>query len=198
MQREIAGQRARPIAPGCPGRRILSAYLDGEVEQPWEDALRSHVGSCGDCRRSLLGFERVQSLLAGGPEPDAEEARERVRRKLVAAAEWRGPVSVWQRHVSLPLPVVGLAATVILLLCVSLFASLSRSSLGLMSIKTAPSGLREVQITASAKQLEQILKTLEMDDAAKEEVIRLPAKTSFGKVNQPAFFRERDLGVRKP
>jgi hypothetical protein len=189
-------QIRRPYA-GCPDTPVLSAYLDGEVERPWSENLRVHVAQCSACRERLERLRWVQDLMKAAPEPDAASSLEKVHGKLLVAAEWQRPLSLWQRQVAFPMPVVAMAAVLFLFLGVSLLLSLSRPDVGLMSIKSAPSGGTEVQISASPRDLEKLLLSLEKVGGAEEEVIKLPSDKQFNRLSPPIFIKEKDLPERK-
>jgi len=185
----------RPNA-GCPDTPVLSAYLDGEVEQPWSEGLRVHVSGCEDCRRRLEDLQKVHDLLNTAPEPDVESSLERVRERLLKSADWRKP-SLWQRQVAFPMPVVAMAAVLFLFLGASLILSLSKPNMGLVRIKSAPSGGTEVQISASPHDLEKLLLSLEKGSGSEEEVVKLPSDKRFNRLSAPIFIKETDLAERK-
>lgn len=185
----------RPYA-GCPDTPVLSAYLDGEIEQPWAEVIRVHVEECGACGERLERLRWVRDAMTAAPAPDAAPSLEKVRGRL-SAAQWQKPSSIWQRQVAFPMPVVAMAAVLFVFLGTSLVLSLSRDNVGLVRIKSAPSGVTEVQISASPRDLEKLLLSLEKGTAAEEEVIRLPSDQLFNRLSAPLFIKEKDLTERK-
>ena len=131
----------------CPDREILSAWLDGEIDSPWDRALEEHVGSCPDCRARLERLEGVRRSLLESPMPDWRPAMERVRSSLVSrglASEKTAPV--WRRRVSLPVPLAVAAALLVMVLAGALAVSVVRSSFGLVRITRQGSGGTEIRI----------------------------------------------------
>jgi anti-sigma factor (TIGR02949 family) len=84
---------------GCDAfRRLVSAYLDGELVEEDRVAFEAHVGGCAACQRSLDDEREVVDALqrAARPIPPApHELRQRVDRMLAEAQRPTGPVSRW-------------------------------------------------------------------------------------------------------
>ena len=43
----------------CPNMELHSAFLDGEIANPWYDEIKTHVEACPDCKAHV---ERLQSI----------------------------------------------------------------------------------------------------------------------------------------
>ena len=43
----------------CPNMELQSAFLDGEIANPWYDEIKTHVEACPDCKAHV---ERLQSI----------------------------------------------------------------------------------------------------------------------------------------
>jgi len=84
---------------GCDAfRRLVSAYLDGELVEEDRVAFEAHVGGCEACQRSLDDEREVVDALqrAARPVPSApNELRARVDRMLAEAQRPTGPASRW-------------------------------------------------------------------------------------------------------
>ena len=183
----------------CPDREILSAWLDGEIDAPWDRALEEHVSSCPDCRTRLERLEVVRRSLLEAPVPDWRPAMERVRSSLVSRGLARVPaVPAWRRRVSLPLPAAAAAAVLILLLAGALAVSVVRSSIGMVRITRRGSSGMEIRIAAPVGDLESLLRSIDGGTGAPEDVIRLPKDVRLVPVGEPLMGRENDFPRRKP
>jgi anti-sigma factor RsiW len=182
----------------CPDREILSAWLDGEIDAPWDRALEEHVGSCPDCRARLERLEAVRRSLLEAPVPDWRPAMERVRSSLVSrgfASEKAAPV--WRRRVSLPMPLAVAAALLVMVLAGALAVSVIRSSFGVVRITRQGSGGTEIRIAASVSDLESLLRSVDEDAGSLEGVITLPKDVQLLPVGQPLMGKEAEFSRRK-
>lgn len=67
-----------------PDEGLIRAFLDGEMDEPEEQALRKHLDTCVACRQDLEAQERAwgeasRALLLLDREPDLVEARNRIQ-----------------------------------------------------------------------------------------------------------------------
>jgi anti-sigma factor (TIGR02949 family) len=105
---------------GCDSfRRLVSAYLDGELVEEDRVAFEAHVSGCPACQRSLDDEREVVDALqrAARPVPPAPDAlRARVDRMLSEAQRPSGPVSRWGAPlvVAASIVAVGLVAAALL------------------------------------------------------------------------------------
>jgi anti-sigma factor RsiW len=183
----------------CPDRQILSAWLDGEIDAPWDGALEEHVGSCPDCRARLERLEAVRRSLLEAPEPDWRPAMERVRSSLVSrglAAERTAPV--WHRRVSLPVPLAAAAVLLVLVLAGALAVAVVRSSYGMVRITRQGSSGMEIRIAAPVSDLESLLQSIDANAGSLEDVIMLPKNVPLLSVGQPLMGKETEFSRRKP
>src|SRR6266540_2535065 len=100
-------------------RELLSAYLDGEVDQDVRSSIERHLSTCDSCRALLGDFRSVAAAAAREtPPPVPGDLRLRVRRALDAQstprptgfAGWLGPYRL------------GLAAAAAVVLVIGLWA----------------------------------------------------------------------------
>ena len=63
----------------CPDNGILSAYLDGEIDAPWNKAIAEHLASCDLCRAVFRRLEETHRVLQSDEAPEWTEAMDRVR-----------------------------------------------------------------------------------------------------------------------
>ena len=123
----------------CPDREILSLYYDRELPSPWKEKLELHLESCTSCREIMQGYKNLGILLK---EEEKESriisAMERVYEKLPQSrtdlisesvpdglpdinirrksARKSFPVSLlWNRSVSLPMPIAAGALIIFLM-----------------------------------------------------------------------------------
>ncbi len=178
----------------CPDLETLSAYLDGEVEEPWNLKIGQHLGECSACRQKLAELQQLGRLLREDPQPDYRDALARLHSRLyMRELKKVYRVPVWKKKVVVPLPVAAAAAAVVLLLGVSTFFLSFRHDYRYMSIRTQPSGTTEVKITAPIQDLEHLLKSLDRDASKQEFIIRLPNEPKFSVMGEPEIVREADF-----
>jgi len=170
----------------CPDRQIISAYLDGEIESPWDTAIAEHLTSCQACRSLHARLAETRRILKEEPVADWHTPMERVRRALRARTlpRRREPL-VWERRLSVPLPIAAAAAALVLFLGITLVATQLRPRIGLVRITKAPAGGTEIQISAPISELETLLKSVGAEDTAREDVILLPKNVRLLPVGEP-------------
>lgn len=111
----------------------VSAYIDRELPDHDAETLFKHLGVCGSCRKVLSDALEVRSgLREQEPLLAPEELDENVLRIVRSRRDWQPdrdavPGSIWQRRLSLRVPVVAVAASVLV------FVSLIVSSIWLES-----------------------------------------------------------------
>jgi anti-sigma factor RsiW len=169
----------------CPDREILSAYLDGEVESPWSREIEGHLAGCESCRLRFARMEETRRILQREGMGNWRAPMERVRRHLMARSMQRQPdPPIWKRRLSIPVPLVGIAALVVLCLGISLAYTVFRNEMGTVRITKAPAGGTEIQIAAPVEDLEFLLKSMDTQDSA-QDVIKLPKKFRLMPVGEP-------------
>ncbi len=183
----------------CPDREILSAYLDGEVEPPWDRGIEVHLLGCDSCRVRLARLEETRRLLAVDPLPDIQAPMERVRRSLLAQSVRRPAVlPFWKRSLAVPAPLAATAVALVLLLSAFLVVSLVRSNIGMVRITKGPSGGTEIQIAAPIGNLETLLKSVDTPDSSREDVIKLPKSFRLMPIGEPRMGKAADFLRKKP
>jgi hypothetical protein len=173
----------------CPSGDTLSAFVDGEVQAPWDRLLAQHLQSCPACLATVSRLRRLRELLAADPMPEPRpepkplpEGRQRIR-----------PVGVWKRRIALPVPAAAAAALAILALGVTLALVAGRTTLPWMSIRHGPTGTTEVIVAAPIDDLEQLLRTLDQPPQTSGLLIRLPADSQLIMMGEPQLVREADF-----
>jgi predicted anti-sigma-YlaC factor YlaD len=170
----------------CPDRQIISAYLDGEIESPWDTAIAEHLASCQRCGLLYGRLTEISHTLREEPLTDWRAPMERVHLALRSQTPPRPrEPSVWERRVTIPLPVAALAAALVLFFGVTLAVTQLRPRIGLVRITKAPAGGTEIQISAPISQLETLLKSVGAEDTTREDVILLPKNVRLLPVGEP-------------
>jgi len=170
----------------CPDREIISAYLDGEIEAPWNAAIAEHLASCPACASLHAGLTETGRILREEQLADWRAPMERVRRALRShIPPQRREVPLWERKVSISLPMAALTAALLLFLGATLVVTQLRPRVGLVRITKAPAGGTEIQISAPISELETLLKSVGAQDAAREDVILLPKNIRLLPVGEP-------------
>ncbi|HTO22549.1 MAG TPA: zf-HC2 domain-containing protein [Spirochaetia bacterium] len=183
----------------CPDREILSAYFDGEVSDPWARQIAEHVSGCGSCRAWLAGLDGTRRVLAEERLLEWRAPMERVRRRILAHHPVERPrVSIWRRQMTLPVPVAGLAAALLLILGISLAVVSTRQDLGYIRITQAPAGGTEYQFAVPYDKVEALLKSVGGSDAAIESVMTIPKNVKLVPVGQPRMGKADEFPRKKP
>jgi len=169
----------------CPDRHLISAYLDGEIERPWDTAVAEHLASCQACRLLYNKLAEASRALRTETLDDVRAPMERVRVALRSRTPPQPGPSVWERKVSVPLPLAALAAALVLFLGVTFAVTQLRPKVGLVRITKAPAGGTEIQISAPISELETLLKSVGAEDSAREDVILLPKNVRLLPVGEP-------------
>ncbi|GHT83778.1 hypothetical protein FACS1894137_05840 [Spirochaetia bacterium] len=182
----------------CPDPQMLSLYYDGELPSPWKEKLEVHLAVCVPCRERLEQFRLLSGTLGNKPAgvsgaPGLSERRERVWQRLNAPVDtvrvWDAPVRVWNRSVSIPLPLVAAAAALIFAFGVFFIR-------GGRTVSPADSSLAavEMQTMVPVSDLNGVLQYLGNDDSPDIVIIRLPESRSFMSSGEPAIIRAADYG----
>ncbi|MGO8695164.1 MAG: anti-sigma factor family protein [Rectinemataceae bacterium] len=185
----------------CPDRELLSAYVDGEVPEPWNGRLAGHIAHCDACTkvveavRSLSLRIQATDLSAEGLDESAVLTRMGSRLDEALAARGKGErpapsTELWRRRVALPLPAAAAAALVVAaLLALAISGGFSFSRRGAPALAAA-SQLGQIQATAAAAELpaagnsqnvnmDDLLRYLDSKNDQAALTIRLPSGASF-------------------
>jgi len=178
----------------CPDREILSAYMDGEIGEPWNRAIAEHVKSCARCQEQYAQLERTRQVLQAEPLLDWEEPMERVRRAIISGVPpVQGQAPVWRRQMLVPVPVAAFAAILVLGLGIALAVSMGRANIGFVRITKAPAGGTEYQFAIPADKVEALLKSVGGMDSGAEAVMTLPKHVRLIPVGEPRMGKEAEF-----
>jgi anti-sigma factor RsiW len=174
---------------------MLSLYYDGELPSPWKEKLETHLRECAPCRSRLEQFRQLSGTLEGGPSVDEPSVcRERVWQRLNSPADTI-PLQrnrIWNRSVSVPLPLLAAAAALILAFGVFFVRSGQ-------TVTPADSALAvlDMQTIVPVSDLNGVLQYLGNDDSPDIVIIRLPESRSFMSSGEPAMIRAAEYGGGK-
>ncbi|HUW41076.1 MAG TPA: zf-HC2 domain-containing protein [Rectinemataceae bacterium] len=197
----------------CPDRELLSAYVDGEVPEPWNGRLEGHIADCEACAKAVDGFRALSARIrsAGAEGFDESAALSRMRARMEAALSARGEPALphrsaaprhsaefWRRRVALPLPAAAAAAVaVIALLALTLSGSFTTLRSAAPALAAAPQ-TGPIQAMATAAELpppgggqtismDELLRYLESKNGQAALTIRLPSGASFDNSGTPVI-----------
>ena len=182
----------------CPEHEILSAYIDGEVPSPWDKQIEKHMLSCNTCAEKLESYKNLKNILLQDSEPDYRLPMQKVWDKITQVRKniYQFKKHIWQRKVSIPIPFVAIAATLVICIgFISVFNTMKPdpSSVNIITHKEDGS-MTEVNITAKdAEEIEALLKALEDNNAPNEVIIRLPEGSNEFQVGEPELLRAIDF-----
>jgi hypothetical protein len=179
----------------CPDKQILSAYIDGEIGQPWKKNIDQHISHCPSCKKTLKFYRSLRQFVQNKEVSDEKESRQRVWNRLNFTYKQQSVKahSFWFKRVSLPLPAAGIAAMLLCIFGISTLYFFTQSQFSIMRITTEPSGITEIQVSAPAEDLEMLLKSLDNTNFQREVQIQLPEGSEFYIQGEPVLLRAEDI-----
>jgi anti-sigma factor RsiW len=195
----------------CPDRDLVSAYVDGEVPNPWKKRLEEHFASCSKCAALAVRYRELgQALRAEFSDTAAfvaAEERNRVKldsllasvpegsaRGLRRAAALRDEVPrLRNRAISLPIPIAAAAAMLVLLLGGTTAALALRMNAKGSAVQAAvASGVIALPAKEQARpaSMDELLRYLDSSDGQITLTINLPSSTTFGSAGKPVIMRQ--------
>jgi anti-sigma factor RsiW len=172
----------------CLDNELISAYMDGEVPQPWNDKIRNHLADCPECRDKAERYRQVDALISRSNQISEHQVaaskscvKERIQEQLSYTNRERK--SVWNKTVSVPIPLA--AAAVILMLMLAGFLTL----IGVSGTQTPHLG-DNLNITLNPEDVEALLKALQTHEG--EIVIELPEEPEFRYLSEPELIKAAD------
>lgn len=179
-----------------PDRTVLSAYLDGEVAEPFATAIRESIDADPDVRRDYEELVELRERLTVEPSTSIDESMRRSWGVISARIEAgsgaprlrpRGSQPVWRRAVALPLPALAAAALVVLALVGVLVWSLLPARPDAGEYLTRGNNV-DVTIRVDGAEMEQVLQWLVDRNMLGEISIQLPEQ-QFQIVGEPVFVK---------
>jgi anti-sigma factor RsiW len=181
--------RARVVPeerPMCPEGGVLSAYLDGELEDPWRSSVEAHIALCRACASTIERLRAVRERLAREEEPDLVDAMARVRNSLVSRLPV--PSRRW-RSVVIPAPIAALAACLVLLLGGGLVLSALRPwETSTVRFTSSPTGIRQFEIKGNPEDVRKILAALNTDAVDSVITLDIPSDFRLAPFGEPELF----------
>ncbi|ORC32811.1 hypothetical protein B4O97_15265 [Marispirochaeta aestuarii] len=173
----------------CPDKETISAYIDGELEQGWNETLGSHMENCPACSREvsqLRGLTRIMHTGDSVVEDALETARHRVWRGVRSSCEQRTYHPFPFRVVKIPVPTMALIAV----LCLVMGAgTMMLWTGGYMDQGGAVAAIPEDHQFTST---EELLEYLSRHEKSLNITIQLPEEPVFLVLGEPQLLRAAD------
>jgi anti-sigma factor RsiW len=208
----------------CPDPQILSVYMDGELPSPWKEKMENHLSECPACKEKFNNFLKLQEALKKSTHQErtivelneraqpeqalseheiTEKAKEKIWHRLESRQRFRSRTSVWQRRLSIPLPVAA-AAAVILVLFAAVWlriGQIDKNNAAYASYNEEPATVfiasdEEPDIMPVAD-INTILQLLGANDS-NIIILQLPETNNFTRSGEPAIIRAADYTRRQP
>jgi predicted anti-sigma-YlaC factor YlaD len=183
----------------CPDRNLISAFLDGEIDPPWDRTIAGHLAGCPRCRALYESLEATRQRLRSEPVANVREPMERVRRGILSGVlPAAAPPPAWRRRLDVPLPLVAIAAMALVALSVGLAIALSRNGMGYIRVTRAPAGGAEYQFAVPYDKVEALLKSVGGAAANSDAVMTIPKDVKLVPVGTPRMGTEAEYPRKKP
>jgi len=197
----------------CPEPQLLSIYLDGELPSPWKEKLESHLAECSMCREKLANFRQLFSKTDALEEQKLmEETKDKIWRKLQLRRQM-GTIrrrsrdySMWQRRISIPIPMAAAAAVVVMFMTAFVMfkgSSSNNNGYAYIPVDAATTERMGFTVAAEKEELPNIIPTADLSDvlqylgSERSEIIiiQLPENNSFFRVGEPAMIKAADYNT---
>lgn len=174
-----------------PDRMVLSAYLDGEVPERFVPEIRSAIANDNEVRAEYEELLGLQRRLDTKPPVDLAASAERSWQVVSARVAERKPErDVWHRRVTLPLPALAAAATLVLALAGVLLWTLLPGA-NEPDTSLAQGNDVDVTIRVDGSDMDHVLQWLVDQNMLGEVNIELPEQR-FQIVGEPVFVKQAD------
>jgi hypothetical protein len=199
----------------CPDQQLLSIYVDGELPSPWDEKMNLHLQECPTCREKVEKFKQLRELINKYPsakktnEEELLKSKEKIWRRIEEKRRFTTAVTVpypriWQRRISIPLPVAAAAAIIIALITIFFSRGGQILNNGFAGKKANPeanfilAAEEEIPgIIPTATDLNGVLQYLGAD-SSNIIILQLPESKSFSRSGEPAIIRAADYSRRHP
>lgn len=182
----------------CPEKQTLSAYFDGELEEPFKAVVEEHSKHCSRCCHTLASFSDIRSgLFLGEEDVDYEAGKRRVWANIQDNIQRDAPYpTFWKRRVPVPMPAFIGFTLIIFLFLGGFILVLQRQSHYNNQMMTA-STIRRIQEGMLEKELEMVTKYFEAQDDVIEVNMELPKKSRFIVGGEPRLIRVDEFNELK-
>jgi len=196
----------------CPDQQLLSIYVDGELPSPWDEKMDVHLKECPACRGKVENFKHLRELINQDPsakktsQEELLKSKEKIWRRIEEKRRFTAVPypRVWQRRISIPLPVAAAAAIIIALIVVFFSRGGQILNNGIAGKKAnldanfILAAEEEIPgIIPSATDLNGVLQYLGQD-GSEIIILKLPESKSFSRSGEPAIIRAADYSRRHP
>jgi len=186
----------------CPKEEYLSAFIDGEIESPWNKKIEQHIISCQKCQKKLESLQSLQHALRKDQALDYLAPMKRVKQRIdfnLAESSFKtryAPLTFWQRKIAIPMPALVMLSLVILILVASVSFFIGRHNNQILQASSESYGPQSVHVSIPIKDLELLLQLLNNQDFKQEVIMELPGNSEFTVIGEPIVIRENDLNHR--
>ncbi len=190
----------------CYDDHIISAYVDGELEEPRLTEVKRHIENCERCRNVADRYSSLEELFTADDSADrisTDSRKAQVWQRIQRQTRRETTHNFWHQRVQVPLPlaagaVIAVAALVLTLL-VSPFSAPQQSPqqgvpLAIQQDTTIPEVPSDFTSPANTMpEIEQLVKFLSDQGAAIEVKIQLPSSSKIQVSGEPQLLRAADL-----
>jgi len=196
----------------CPDSQLLSIYVDDELPSPWNEKMDVHLKECPACREKVEKFKQLRELInkdASAKKTNEEElqkSKEKIWRRIEEKRRFVPYPGIWQRRISIPLPLAAAAAIIIALMVIFFSGRGQILNNGIAGKKANPdersnfilAAEEEIpEIIPAATDLNGVLQYLGAD-GSEIIILKLPESKHFSRSGEPAIIRAADYSRRHP
>jgi hypothetical protein len=177
----------------CLDDALISAYVDGEIPEPWKSRIEEHFSICKKCRDVANRYFQLDELILRDNKISEEQvaASSEIVRKNISNQiknNIHKHIPVWKRKYPVAVPLLAAAAALIIALSGVLIVSR-------VNRNPSPRLDNNVNIALDVKDIEQLLSALKSNDM--EIFIELPEEPTFRYLSEPQLIKASDHEVYK-
>lgn len=172
----------------CPDKNLLSAYFDGELDEPFASKIAAHIAECGTCEHIVDSYSKVSSILQQAEEPEMASSYGRTREFILDRFAGLQPSPVWKRRLLVPAPVLAAVAVIVIGLSVGLFISLSSQNETPVFDSVTRTRIEGVQFVS----FDAILDYLDARGNGSAFIFTLPQDAKFQFFSEPTLIKASD------
>ncbi|HUX22306.1 MAG TPA: hypothetical protein VMW69_13775 [Spirochaetia bacterium] len=178
----------------CPDTELLSAYYDEELDRFWEARVSEHVSGCTSCQAKLAQFAEIRTSLESIDNREMEASMTRSW-QVIQNARRTKTVSLWNRRISVPIPILAAAAAVLVgVFGLGVFFNLSGGTPRQTHPQVAVQPQTEMSpVDFQVNNLADLLNYLNSKDLGTNVTIQLPKGVDQLSVGKPQLIRAADF-----
>ena len=92
----------------CPDKSLLSAYYDGEVDDPWKSKLKKHLEQCEECHSQIMEFEQASQFLNNNIKTYSSKRETILYERILQQHRRSKIIPYWERKTVWPIAVAAL------------------------------------------------------------------------------------------